>query len=151
MSGRLDRAKRAARIAKQAEDSAQAIAAQSSRRVRETTDAIGELVTGSHELAMVEMPPGLRGLLVDVGARKLSDLDHERGEHSAVADVDRAAWDEARVHARSMDKMVERIELTERRAERRADAAELQDMISSRLVAEHQAERVEFARSERRS
>ena len=134
MSSPIDRARRLARTAHQAEDVAAAELQQANRRLREADDDYRRALERSADLAATPLAPGLRGLLVTSGARAQATLAAERDELLSEAGERRRRWDEARTRTRSMEKLVERA--VRQRTERRlaAELAELGDVIAARAA-----------------
>jgi hypothetical protein len=141
MRSRYDRACRAADAARLLEDRARMHAFSSSLRLRSAIAAIDEAVKRTRQLAASEMPLALRGLLTTAGARNLSVLDAERHRLGQDAEASRHRWDQAHRRTRSFQKLTERIEVTRRQERRRAEAAELLDIVSSAAAARAQTGR----------
>ena len=130
---RRDRAARAVRAAQQVEDGVKVTAFRSRRQADLAAEAIEAEAARSQELlAHPELTPGLRSMLVGAGIRHLQVLAAQQAELVRAAEADHARWMAARRRVRSLEKLVERLDVTETARRRLADNAEWQDLVTSR-------------------
>lgn len=135
MTNRLDRARQVARAAQHAEDDARIELIEAADQLRRTAQAIEAAIEGAGRLADDEVPAGLRGHLVTVGARNLTVLSADEIEQRGDTERARDGWQQARRRRRSLEKLVERIETDLRQRQERSARAEWQDLVTSRAMA----------------
>ena len=134
MSARRHRAEQAMRLAAEAEQTARAQWAEAERRVQADDLARETTLARSSELAKEELSPGLQAHLISSGARHLTALAEEKEAHTVEAGERRDELDEARVRLRSLERLVERLDATERLRRRQAAEAVQRDLIASRAT-----------------
>jgi hypothetical protein len=135
MRSRLDRARRAARSAERVEDEARLGALRANQQLEAARAAIGEAAARTGQVVGTGLPPGLRCMLTTAGARNLLALGRERDRRQQAAAESTHRWEETRQRARSLQKRADRLEAADRTQRRRAEMAELLDIVSSATVA----------------
>ncbi len=130
---RRDRAARAVRAAQQVEDGVKVAAFRSRRQAELAAEAIEAEAARSRELlGHPDVSPALRSMLVAAGLRHLEVLGAQQAELARVAEADHTRWLAARRRVRSLEKLVERLDAAEAARRKLADAAEWQDLVTSR-------------------
>lgn len=136
MSQRRDRVERVARVAGETEAQAKAGWIEADRQVRQLDERRHNTLTKAEALAGDDVPLGLRGHLVGVGARHLVALADEKVELAAEAELRRAEFQEAAVKVRSLDRLVGRLDKTDEERRTRIEQADLQDAMTIRAARE---------------
>jgi len=131
-AARKARALRATRAAQQVEDGLKLAAFQARQQVREAEAAMAAEADRTRELLAATADPALRSLLAQAGVRHQRVLDAARDRLEADAAAAEAAWHEARLRVRSLEKLVERLDTGLRARRRQAENAEWQDVVTSR-------------------
>ena len=131
-AARKARAMRATRAAQQVEDGLKVAALGARQQVRETEAALAAEADRTRELLVATADPALRGLLAQAGVRHQRVLDAARRHQEADAAAAEALWHEARLRVRSLEKLVERLDMGLRTRRRLAENAEWQDVVTSR-------------------
>jgi len=134
MSGRRARVARLAELAAESEERAVARLQQAAHRVAAVDRRRTSALQGASRLAGPDVSLALRAHLAGAGARHLLALADEKGELVVEVDSRRTELDEARTRVRSLVRLVERIDRADDLRRRRAQAAELQDLVAIRAV-----------------
>lgn len=142
MTVRRDRVARVARIAGESEAKAKAVWVEADHRVRLLDRRRDGALARADQLSDESLPIGLRIHLVDAGARHLVALAGEKVGLVEEARRRRAEFEEAVVKVRSLDRLVERLDETERDRRQRREAADLQDIVAIRAAADKVARRI---------
>ncbi len=136
MSQRRDRMERVAKVAGETEAQAKAEWLEADRQVRLLDERRHNTLTQAEALGRDDVPLGLRGHLVGLGARHLVALAGEKAELAGEAEQRRAEFQEAAVKVRSLDRLVERLDKTEQERRTRVEQADLQDAMTIRAARE---------------
>ncbi|MGH1489484.1 MAG: hypothetical protein ACRBK7_08855 [Acidimicrobiales bacterium] len=136
MTRNRERMERVAKVAGETEAQARAMWVEADRQVllldqrRQDTLAKAELLGGD------DVPLGLRGHLVGLGARHLLALAGEKKTLASEAELRRSEFEEAAVKVRSLDRLVERLDKSVKERRIRVEQADLQDAMTIRAARE---------------
>jgi hypothetical protein len=106
------------------------------RRIRAVDEQRTESLEAAARLGEAGINPALQSMLVSSGARHLLALGDQRAELADEAEVRRQELTDAARRARSMDRLIDRIDETERDRRRRQAEAEMLDATVTRAVAD---------------
>ncbi len=134
MSVRRERVVRVARVAGETEAKARAVWVEADNKVKLMDRRRESALNRAGHLSGQEMPIGLRSHLVGAGARHLVALAGEKVTLVDEARLRRTEFDEAVVKVRSLDRLIERIDDSERVQRRKREEADLQDLMAIRAA-----------------
>jgi hypothetical protein len=127
---------RVAKVATETEARARADWIEADQQVQQIDERRHNTLVGAEQLGGAEVPLALRGHLVGVGARHLLALAGEKATLADEAEERRAAFQEAAIKVRSLDRLIERIDRTELERRTKAEQADLQDAMTIRAARE---------------